>query len=279
LTSLALAIATKGEWDADQLLQDVRSAGAEALTEIHIACDPKHAPGTPTDGLHIHAKANASLFDLWGVAIAQSRSDWVAILHADALPAPGWFAAMNEAITRDARPDGYMGPVEPKFGTSDPRLVSYLTEYVQFHRPLEPELKEVPGSNLVLPRHRIEATEDFSKTRLLRQGLAPRLIDDAVVLYARPFQLADYSRRRFRHGRAFAATRTPRLSLVTAILLTAVLPFVRTTRVMRHASRHKNLRRASLGWLPAILIAETCWSAGELTGYLTRRAGDAAALD
>jgi hypothetical protein len=279
LTSLALAIATKGEWDPDQLLHDLRSAGADSSTEIHVACDPEHAPPTAPGGLSVHTKADASLFGLWGLAIAQCRSEWIAVLHAGAVPAPGWFAAMNEAIARDARSDGYVGPVEPQFGPSDPRMIGYLTEYAQFHRPLDPELKEIPGSNLVLPRRRIEATEDFSKTRLLRQGLAPRLIDDAVVLYARPFQLADYCRRRFRHGRAFAATRTPRLFVVTAILLTSVLPFVRTARVMRHAWRHKDLRRASVGWLPAILIAETCWSAGELSGYLTRRPGDPSVLD
>ena len=215
MTSLALAIATKGAWDPDQLLHDLRSAGADASTEIHIACDPEHAPATAPDGVAVHSKANASLFELWGLAIAQSRSEWVAVLHADALPALGWFAAMHEAIARDPRPDGYMGPVEPRFGPSDPRMIGYLTEYVQFHRPLDPELKEVPGSNLVLPRQRVEATEDFSKTRLLRQGLAPRLIGDAVVLYARPFQFGDYCGRRFRHGRAFAATRTPRVSLVS----------------------------------------------------------------
>jgi hypothetical protein len=279
LTSLALAIATKGEWDPHQLLRDLRSAGADASTEVHIACDPEHAPARVPGGLNVHPKANASLFDLWGLAIAQCRSDWIAVLHADALPAPGWFAAMNEAIARDPRPDGYMGPVEPRFGPSDPRMIGYLTEYVQFHRPLDPELKEVPGSNLVLPLQRIEATEDFSKTRLLRQGLGPQLIDNAVVLYARPFQFAEYCRRRFRHGRAFAATRTPRLSLATAILLTAALPFVRTARVMRHAWRHSDLRLASLGWLPAIFTAETGWSAGELTGYLTPGPGDWSALD
>ena len=95
MTSLALAIAVKGEWDADQLLRDLRSAGADASTEIHVACDPEHAPATAPEGLNVHTKAKASLFDLWGLAIAQSRSDWVAILHADALPAPGWFAAMQ----------------------------------------------------------------------------------------------------------------------------------------------------------------------------------------
>ena len=279
MTTLSFAIAVKGSWDADRLLEDLRNSGAGPSNEIHVACGPEHAPTTVPQGLKVHAKANASLFDLWGLAIAKSRSQWVAILHAHALPASGWFAAIQHAVETEGWKDGYWGPVEPRFDPTDPRMIGYLTEYCQFHRPLEPNLKEIPGSNLVLPRNKIEAEADFSKTRLLREGLAPRLVEDAIVLYARPLRFTDYCRRRFQHGRAFAATRTPRLSLVAAVPLTAALPFVRCARVVRHAWRHKDLRGASLRWLPAILATETCWSAGELTGYFTRRPGEAAALD
>jgi hypothetical protein len=158
-------------------------------------------------------------------------------------------------------------------------MLGYLTEYCQFHRPLEKGLREVPGSNLVLPRERVDAAPDFSKTRLLAQGLAPKYVADAVVLYARPNPLLDYCRRRFSHGRAYAATRTPHLPLVQALPLSAALPFVRAGRIVQHAWRHRELRGASLRLLPAILLAEACWSAGELTGYVTRRSGRTAALD
>jgi hypothetical protein len=279
LTTLALAIAVKGNWQPDELLRDLRSAGADAATEIHIACDPKHAPDTAPDGLNVHTKANASLFDLWILAIEQSRSDWVAILHADALPALGWFAAMHDAIARDPRPDGYTGPVEPRFGPSDARMTAYLTEYVQFHRPVNPRLSEVPGNNLVLPRTRVGDWGDFSKTRLLQRGLSPQRVEAAVVFYSRSFRLDEYCRRRFRHGRAYAAARTPRLSLFLAAPLTAALPLVRTARIIRHSWHHKGLRLASLRRLPAIILAESFWSAGELTGYVTRRPGDTSALD
>ena len=86
MTRFALAIATKGKWGPDRLLQDLRNAGADASIEIHIASDPEHAPTAAPEGFIVHSKSLASLFDLWGVAIAHCRSDWVAILHADALP-------------------------------------------------------------------------------------------------------------------------------------------------------------------------------------------------
>jgi hypothetical protein len=71
----------------------------------------------------------------------------------------------------------------------------------------------------------------------------------------------------------------PRLALIAAIPLSVALPLVRTARVLRHAWRHRDFRLACLRFLPAIAVAETCWSAGELTGYFTRRAGTAATVD
>ncbi len=171
MSRLALAIAVKGAWDADQLVAALEAAGVPAGTEVHVACDPQFAPSAPPPSLFVHVTTGASLFELWGVAIANSSSAWVAVLHAAALPAPGWFAAMTREIERDGQSDGYWGPIEPKPAISADRMLGYLTEYCQFHRPLEPGLREVPGSNLVLPRERIGAATDFSKTRLLRQGL------------------------------------------------------------------------------------------------------------
>lgn len=283
MTALALAIAVKGAWNADQLLQDLLDAGLDQSTEVHVACDPEHSQASPAM-LEIHSRPHASLFELWDVAIAASRAPWVAILHADGVPAPGWFAAIKAAIDREGWPDGYWGPVEPHFAGADPRMIGYLTEYAQFHRPLDPRLSEVPGSNLVIPRARIEASRPaqgsaFSKTRLLEQGLAPKSVEDAVILYSRHLSFPDYCRRRFRHGRAYAAGRTARLPRPTLIMLTVALPLVRAARVARHAWRHDALRLPTLWWLPAILLAETCWSAGEFTGYVTRRGGNLAALD
>ncbi|NUT00292.1 MAG: hypothetical protein HOP96_04900 [Sphingomonas sp.] len=279
MTSFALAIATKGDWDPDKLLEALGAAGVGPPTEVHVACDPGHAPATSLRGFTIHVREGASLFDLWGLAIDASNADWVAILHADALPVPGWFAAMKGAIEREGWKDGYWGPVEPAFEGSDDRSIGYLTEYVQFHRPIDPKTKEVPGSNLVLPRSRIRRGAGFSKTRLLDEGLAPKFIGEAVVQYSRPFDFRDYCERRYRHGRSYAAKRTPRRSRLVTVPMSFVLPFVRTARIVRQSWRHRHLRRAMLRWIPVILLAETFWSAGELAGYVTGRSGNVSEID
>jgi hypothetical protein len=280
LTGLGLAIATKGEWDPEKLLRILRKAGVGPAVEVHLACDPEHAPATSAPGLSIHLRENASLFELWGLAIDRCKTPWIAILHADALPAPGWFAAMNEAIEREGKADGYWGPVEPDFGPDDPRTVGYFTEYVQFRWPVPIDMKEVPGSNLVLSRQRLGFPgDDFSKTRLLGEGLKPKLVEQARVRYARPYRFVDYCGRRFRHGRAYAAKRTPKLSLIKAIPMTLILPAVRTDRILAHAFQHRQGGLSWLRWFPSILLAETCWSMGELVGYVTERPGDPARLD
>lgn len=280
MTELGLAIATKGEWDPEKLLGTLREAGVGPSVEVHVACDPEHAPATSAPGLTIHLRGNASLFQLWGLAIDRCKAPWIAILHADALPAPGWFAAMADEIEREGKADGYWGPVEPDFDPDDPRTVAYLTEYVQFRWPVPIGMKEVPGSNLVLPRQRLGSPgEDFSKTRLLGEGLEPRLVEQARVRYTRPYRFTEYCGRRFRHGRAYAAKRTPKLPLLKSIPMTLVLPTVRTERIFAHAFRQQTGGLSALRWLPAILFAETCWSAGELVGYLTGRPGDPARLD
>ncbi len=176
MTSLALAIATKGAWDPDQLLHDLRSAGADASTEIHIACDPEHAPATAPDGLAfirkpMHPCSSCGASRSRRAAPTGSRS---CMRTLSPRLAGSQQCTKRSRVILDRTATWALS--EPRFGPSDPRMIGYLTEYVQFHRPLDPELKEVPGSNLVLPRQRVEATEDFSKTRLLRQGLAPRLI-------------------------------------------------------------------------------------------------------
>ena len=275
---LALAIAVKGKWNGDRLAERLKSAGVPSNAEVHVACDAEFAPDLRPPSVSVHALPSASLFDLWGEAIEKSRAPWVAILHADALPARGWLSAMERAIKQDGWSDGYWGPVEPEPGISAGSLVGYLTEYCQFHRPLERGMNEIPGSNLVLPRDRISDAGSFSKTRLLEEGLTPKYVPEAVVLYSRPFAFGDYCGRRYRHGRAYAASRTPRVPIGKALLLSAALPFIRTGRVLRHAWRYKELRGANLV-SPAILAAETCWSLGELVGYVTRKPGELSRLD
>lgn len=284
MAELSLAIAVKGPWDGRALTRALDAAGVMSpRIDIHIACD--RAPDGPVDGINVIVRDGLSLFQLWGIAAAQCQAPAIAILHGHAPPAPGWAAAMLAALGSH---EALCGPVEPGYPPSDPRITGYLVEYCQFHRPIAAGLREVPGNNLVLARSMLPSSEilerdGFSKTLMLATGsLQPTWVTDAIVEHRRPFALLAFCRRRYRHGRSYGAARLtqanapPRLILLGA---TGLLPLVRTARIVRRAWRHTALRFAVLRRLPAILLAETCWSAGEFVGTLTGRPGDVALLD
>ena len=284
MTELSLAIAVKGPWDASDLMRALHAAGAiSPLIDIHLVCD--RAPDCPIDGIDFALREGLSLFQMWGVVAAQCCAPYVAILHGYAPPAPGWAEGMFAAL---GSAPALCGPVEPGYLPSDPRITGYLVEYCQFHRPVAPGMPEVPGNNLVLarsllPLREILERDGFSKTSMLAAGeLRPKWVGDALVEHRRPFALLPFCRRRFCHGRSYGAARLsqpnapPRLALIAA---TALVPLIRITRIFRHGWRHPPLRAAVVHRLPSILLAEVCWSAGELAGYVTARTGDPALLD
>jgi len=284
VTELSLAIAVKGPWDASDLTRALAAAGAMSpRIDIHLACDC--APDGPLDGIDVVLGEGLSLFQLWGIAAAQCRAPYIAILHGHAPPAAGWAEAMLAALGSE---QALCGPVEPGYPPSDPRITGYLVEYCQFHRPIAAGLGEMPGNNLVLARSMLPSCEilerdGFSKTLMLATGsLHWTWVTDAIVEHHRPFALLAFCRRRYRHGRSYGAARLtqvnapPRLILLCA---TGLLPLVRVARIVRHAWRQTALRFAVLRRLPAILLAETCWSAGEFIGTLTGQQGDVARLD
>ncbi len=100
MTSLALAIAVEGRVGRlTDCFAICEAPARDPSTEIHVACDPEHAPATAARRDSLFTRKLMRHCSTFGdSAIAQSRSDWVAILHADALPAPGWFAAIHRAI-------------------------------------------------------------------------------------------------------------------------------------------------------------------------------------
>lgn len=288
--SLALVVAAKGPCHAAPFLEALAAAGALADPRLEAIVVQDGASSLdlvlPAAVQQIRTAEAASVFELWGRGVAAASARHVAILDIHCPPAPGWFAAVLAHLTRD--PDAFHGAVEPAYGPSDPRVTGYLVEYVQFHRPVARDMTEVAGVNFVIRRDLAGdpaalATEGFVKTLALeRLAERPPLLRGAVVRHAKPFSLASYCRRRYRHGRCFAAQRMrgpdapPRL---LAALFTPLLPALRVWRIHRHARRIEDYRRAFWRRLPQIVAAETAWSFGEGLGYLAGDGGRRERLD
>lgn len=286
MVTLALLFAAKGACDAAALNRMLEASGVldRPEVEVHVLGDSTTRM-TPPDGVRLHlATEPLSVFRLWGAGISRTTARYVAILDAQYVPAPGWLDAVLDRLAHN--PAAVFGPVEPGYDAQDIRMVGYLAEYVQFHRPIATTMSEVAGANLVLPRTAAGEPADlalngFVKTTLLGQ-MKPELADDCLVLHHKSFALGPYRRRRFRHGRAYAARRLtqpgapPRLA---AALFTPILPFLRVARIHRHARRVETCRAAFWRFWPHLLWVEAGWSAGECLGYLTGRGGDESLID
>jgi hypothetical protein len=283
LVSLSLVVAAKG----DCHVADFNAAVAGWMgVEVLVVQDRDGALDAPlAPGVDLHRlTTEGSVFDLWGEGISLATGDYVAILDIHCPPGPGWIAAVQTWLAKGA--DAAFGPVEPAYDWDDPRIVGYLTEYVQFHRPIAADMREVAGNNLILRRDLAGSPETLRKDGFVKTHLlpslpeTPRLLPEALVLHAKPMDLAAYYRRRYLHGRCFAAQRglAPVRRVITA-MATILLPFVRVARAARHTQRLPQARAAFWRFLPQIFIAESAWSFGECLGYLAGEGGCRPRLD
>lgn len=287
MVSLALIVAAKGACRSAPFLRML--ATSEALTcpgiEIHVVQDSSSSLDVlfPAEVKCHRLYSQVSIFHLWGYGITRATAEYVAVLDIHCPPEPSWFREVAKCL--EDEPEALFGPVEPGYDATDPRIVGYLVEYVQFHRPIDPDMTEVAGNNLILRRQcagdQISlAAHGFIKTHAIKHlRNRPYRIPDAVVTYQKPFSMLGYCLRRYRHGRCFAAHRVIifRGSLrLLATLFTPVLPILRVWRIFRHTRGRRVYRRAFWRFLPQIAASEIAWSIGECLGYLV---GEAACRD
>jgi hypothetical protein len=290
MVKLSLVVAAKGPCRAGPFFDALAATGAlaDSEVEVRLAQDATTVLDVPPPaGVVVSIlPAEASIFRLWGEAAAASAGAHLAILDIHCPPEPGWLAAVLDRLEAD--PEAFHGPVEPAYPASDPRIVGYLVEYVQFHRPIEPAMPEVAGNNIVFRRALAGPPEALATTGLVKTLVLQRLsrpperLEGAVVRHDKPFSAGHYLARRYRHGRCYAAERMrqPGAPLrLLALASTLLLPALRVWRIHRHARRIDALRRAFWRRLPVILAAETAWSVGEGLGYLAGEGGCRARLD
>lgn len=292
LARLTLAICAKHPFDPAAFWAGLLTealAGQEGI-EVIVAHDGREPIPAPPGAITQLMIPDASVFRLWGAAIAQASADYVAVMDISAPPHPEWLHAMLNAIQSGGQ--ACYGPVETGYQPGDRRIIGYLIEYAQFHRPVAGHLAEIPGNNFVLRRAEAGEPEQlrdtgFSKTAILnrwaQQGRQPPvLVDAAIVEHRKPFDTLSYFVRRYRHGRCYAADRVVGLSLVRRIgfaMRTPLLPFVRVNRIRRHAARVPKLRSAFRRFVLTVAFVESAWSFGELMGYLAGEGGCRALLD
>ena len=282
---LSLAVAAKGNCQPLPFLKALDTDGMVAApdVEVHITHDaPWPVAREPlAANIHLHyCPGVGSIHKLWGLAIAHGASDYVAVLDVHCPPAPGWFWRVSVEMERGCLL--FYGSVNPGHPSNDRRIVGYITEYAQFRTPLDSGLDEVPGNNVVFHRPLLDRPEwlireGFVKTFLIwrlrnEDKLSANRFDDMSVSYQKPFSLGRYLKRRFLHGRCFAACRfdtadqPPRW---VCLGFTPLLPALRLWRIYVAVRPHRDLLTAALRFAHLVTLSELAWSAGEFVGYLS----------
>ncbi len=266
----------------------IRAAAAAAEACSLVLAYPHGATASDPAIEAVFSAQGASIFHLWGAAIPRAKGAYVAVLDARCPPAAEWMAGARRAIA-DGVP-AFFGPVTFMQGGEGRALVEYLLEYAQFARPIATGMDEVPGNNLVFRRDLLHADDlrdqQFHKVffvdRLKLRGLVPLLRDEVEVMYEKRYRRLHYLRRRFAHGRTYAALRSAGKGFgfrVLRALTSPALPFLRLFRITNSLRGKAALQGALLRRPAYALAAETAWSFGECAGYLSAKPGDPAYLD
>jgi glycosyltransferase involved in cell wall biosynthesis len=225
----------------------------------------------------IAAPPDASIPELRGLGLQAASGDFVALTEDHCVAAPDWLSALIEAAGEEVvAVGGGMGNAQTRRAVD---WGAYFSEYGFF------DASRPPGDDALLTAANVayrrpvlrQVTEgalagDWENVlhgRLQSQGLATRFAARAVVRQNRTYQLGDFCRDRFEHGRDYARARlaeAPGTSRWMRTLACVALPFVLTLRVARAAGR--GAPGAFLRALPATFTFLAAWSVGEVAGYL-----------
>ena len=283
--SLYLHIATDRDLDPNKILTYHPRLLLSEDPELFSSADAEHKIALQLT----RCPDNTSILKLWGIALANAKSEYVAVLDCHCPPATQWLLTVISHIEKS--PPVFYGSVEPGWALSDRRIVGYLIEYAQFKSPIDCD-SEFPGNNIVfkttlLGKRDQLVEKGFFKTFMLwqlreRNNTSPIYCDNMPVNYRKTFQLKKYLQRRILHGRCFAACRTdlanqpPRWA---CILFTPFLFLLRSFRIFQWLKRKPQLLRAFYRFLPVIVISEIAWSYGEFMGYSFGERGACQHLD
>lgn len=264
-------------------------AAGQAAVRAVLACPENRT--MPSLGSHcsvVYSAHGRSIFHMWGAAMRQASSTYLAVADARCPPSATWLGAALRAMA-DGVP-AFFGPVSFRDTGDRLSVVEYLLEYGQFAPPVHLTMNEVPGNNFVFRRdlldQRVLRDGQFHKVffvdELRLRGLPPVFCEGLEVFYSKRYRRQRYLVRRFAHGRTYAALRSREQGLGMRLLRglsSPVLPLLRIARVAGAVSGKPELKAALLRHLGYAAAAETAWSLGECVGYLTARPGDPADLD
>jgi len=288
-----VVVAFVGEQYLQRLL-DALTLQATDRTEVIVVCDSligniaRFRSSYPTVDFVRFAEPRSPA-SLRAVGVARARGAIVALVEDHCVPAPDWTAQVIAAHQDDAAAVG--GAMEKGFppDSHDDTALNwalYLADYSRYALPMaEGRSGAASDCNVSYKRQALmeiapvwsnEFHENIVHAELARHGKTLWFSPRIVVHEQRSMTWSQTLHDRYSFGRLFGSTRVvgaspvKRLAMSGAALLLPPLLVARVTgNVVRRRRYLGALARASV---PLIVVA-SAWAAGELTGYVTGKAG------
>lgn len=227
----------------------------------------------------LHGPSQPNVPQLWTAGIQASRGRIVALTIENCVPAADWVEQMLKA--HDGTWVGVGGAIEmaPQNGLVD--WAVYFSRYSNYMLPFESRfLDDVAGDNCSYKREALEPVrslanggfwETFVHEDMRRRGERLLSAPAPVVIYFGGLTGFRFLRRRFIHGRYFAARRSREFTGPQRIMRAAgsfLVPLLLVRRIAARVWRNGRHRMKFLMTFPVIAAFVVAWAAGEGVGYL-----------
>lgn len=266
----------------EALNRQTGSAAVEVIVAAHEAVDARAIQAVTPRARLVRGPPGAHPAHLRALGVARAKAPIVACTEDHCIPTPDWCACILTAHEGPALAIG--GSIQKFEPDSAIAWAAYLLEYGRFMPPLvSGPAHYVSDCNVSYKRSALGAIADawhgaFHETAVhaalrARGGPAAVVLDPSVaVLQSRHPAALRFFAERFEHGCLFARLRagtfatTRRLAYAAASL--GLSPLL-VLRAFARAWRQPHARVAAVRALPYLVVAATCWSAGEGVGALT----------
>ncbi len=226
----------------------------------------------------VQERPGAVVPELWRDGIDAATGAIVALTISPMRPAPDWVARIRERLADD---EVVAGAIEPGEGLRIVDWAEYFCRYARDMLPFERrEDPEIPGDNCAYRRELLERTRNLYRdgfwepevNRALRSEGVQLWHDPGVVVFqGRSAGFGAFFRQRLQHGRAYGRQRGARFGAgrnAAGVALAVVVPFVLVARTAGEVLSRRRYRSRLVVALPALLVFDAAWAAGEAMGHL-----------
>lgn len=217
----------------------------------------------------------------WGLEC--STGEIIAILEDRGIPDANWASTLVRLHQR--LPHAVIGGAVECGVDRALNWAVYFCDFGRYQLPFPEGSREyVTDVNIAYKREALEKTRSLWQHRYHETTVNWALVRDGEILFLSPEPVVRQVRRklslpklvheRFDWGRLFAFTRAREAGTWKSIVYAALCPLLPFLLLARHGiTQYRKKKRIGrfVTAAPAVFLLLTCWSFGEMTGYLTRQ--------